>query len=134
MTEVTGGCLCGAIRYVATMPVIEAGWCHCRMCQRSSGAPAQPFAIFAASGFRYVGEEPAVYRSSERGERRFCRHCGSSLEFRTRGDPIEVSVNTGTLDDPSIAPPQLHIWTGSRVSWFKCDEMLPQFSGEGDGG
>jgi hypothetical protein len=83
------------------------------MCQRSSGAPAQSYVILPLAGFRCVGGVPAVYRSSARGERRFRPACGSQIEFRDAGAPGTVSLNSGTLDDPALAPPDRHIWTSS---------------------
>ena len=127
MTIYSGACLCGAVRYEARGEPLDAGWCHCRMCQRISGAPAQPFVLFPLDAFAYVRGEPRIYISSAEGERRSCAICGSSLEFRLRNDPREVSLNSGTLDDPSRVPPRKHIWTSSRVAWFRCDDGLPEF-------
>lgn len=129
--RLTGGCLCGALRYVFEGKPDAAGWCHCRMCQRSSGAPAQTYVLLPAGGFRYVAGVPAVYRSSEHGERRFCPVCGSQVEFRDARDPAHVSLNSGTLDDPSLAPPDRHIWTSSEVPWFAAADSLPRFPGDG---
>jgi len=124
---ITGGCLCGAVRYEARSAPVDTGWCHCRMCQRVSGAPAQPFALFPLADFTYLQGSPAVFLSSAIGERRFCPDCGSSLEFRERNEPREVSINAGTLDDPSLAPPRKHIWVSSRLAWFRFDDGLPTF-------
>lgn len=127
MTVLSGGCQCGAIRYEARGSVLDAGYCHCTMCQRISGAPAQTYAILAIDTFAYVKGEPGVYVSSSHGERRFCRACGASLEYRERETPQEVSVNSGTLDDPSLAPPRKHIWTRSQIAWFATADDLPVF-------
>ncbi|QEN88876.1 GFA family protein [Labrys sp. KNU-23] len=127
MALLTGGCECGAIRYQAQEAPFDAGWCHCRICQRISGAPAQPWALFTVETFGYVKGEPRVYRSSSFGERRFCGDCGASIEFRLRENPTEISINIGTLDDPSLVPPRKHIWTRSQVSWFATADDLPTF-------
>lgn len=126
----TGGCLCGAVRYAFEGTAGVAGWCHCRMCQRSSGAPAQAYVILPLAGFRYLAGEPALYRSSATGERRFCATCGSQIEFREVGGG-EVSLNSGTLDDPSLVPPDRHIWTASAVAWFADAPRLRRFPGDG---
>jgi hypothetical protein len=125
MTRIRGGCLCGDIRYEASAVPEDNGYCHCRMCQRASGAPAQCYAGFPIAAFAYVAGEPVVYVSSDIGERRFCARCGSSIEFRERLSPARVYVNAGTLDDPSVAPPAKHIWTASRVPWFALAGGLP---------
>lgn len=122
-----GGCLCGRIRYRFTGAPFRASYCHCRMCQRSSGGPVQSAAGVAAAAFRFLGEEPAVYRSSEHCERRFCPTCGSQLEFRDLRGPQWIWLNSGTLDDPGIAPPESHIWCESRIAWFEVADDLPRY-------
>ena len=105
MAAITGGCLCGAIRYEADEPPVDTGYCHCRMCQRASGSPVQAFASFPIGLVPLHRRRAAVFVSSAIGERRFCGRCGSSLEFRERLGPQIVSSTAGTLDDPSLAPP-----------------------------
>lgn len=129
--RLTGGCLCGAVRYEFDGVPGAAGWCHCRMCQRSSGAPAQTYVLLPVEGFRHTGAEPVLYRSSAAGERRFCGVCGSQIEFRDRDEPDRVSLNSGTLDDPSLAPPDRHIWTSGEVAWFGDAADLPRFPEDG---
>ena len=131
MAMMSGGCLCGAVRYEAEGPLLDAGYCHCRMCQRQSGSPVMTWASVPAGTLRYVAGEPAVYRSSAIGERRFCARCGSGLEFRALADPDTVALNSGTLDDPSLAPPRKHIWTMSQVSWFVTADDLPDHPEDG---
>ena len=89
-----GGCLCGAIRYRATQGPLRGVICHCTMCRRHSGAPALAFVHFAAHAFRWIGEEPARYRSSERAERGFCPRCGSTLTMHEEEltDRVQVCV------------------------------------------
>lgn len=129
--KLTGGCLCGEVRYAFEGTPGVSGWCHCRMCQRSSGAPAQTYILLPKAGFQYVAGEPVLYRSSANGERRFCSVCGSQLEFRDLQEPETVSLNSGTLDEPTLAPPDRHIWTSSEVSWFKDASRLPRFHDDG---
>lgn len=129
--RLTGGCLCGALRYAFEGEPGAAGWCHCRMCQRSSGTSAQAYVLLPAAGFRYVAGEPAVYASSEHGERRFCPVCGSQVEFRDARDAARISLNSGTLDDPSLVPPDRHIWTSSELPWFAAAGSLPRFPEDG---
>ncbi|MDQ0468138.1 GFA family protein [Labrys wisconsinensis] len=125
MSVITGGCLCGDIRYEASAPPRDTGYCHCRMCQRQSGATALPFATFALDCFAYVRGTPQVYVSSDHGERRFCPRCSASLDYRERISPTEVSINAGTLDDPGLAAPRRHIWAESRIAWFATADDLP---------
>lgn len=124
-----GGCLCGRVRYAADGPPTDAGYCHCRMCQRS-GAPVLAWGSFPIGSFRYAGEAPQVFRSSNHGQREFCPGCGAQIAFRGDGDPT-VDVNLGTLDDPEAIPPEYHIWTDSRITWFDTADALPRFPAAG---
>ena len=124
-----GGCLCGAVRFEARGEPIDVAYCHCRMCQRSSGAPAQTFALFDAEDFVYLSGEPNAYRSSTGGRREFCPVCGSQLAFC---DADGVSLNTGCLDNPEALPPRRHIWTESQVRWFETWDDLPRLPGAAD--
>jgi hypothetical protein len=77
----SGGCLCGAVRFTATPKSSEFDVCHCSMCRRWS---AGPFFAMACKGAVEVLDTSSlgVYRSSEWAERCFCRHCGSVLFYR----------------------------------------------------
>jgi len=122
-----GGCLCGKVRFRATAPALDKGYCHCRMCQKNSGAPVVAWASFPASGFAWIGEPPASYQSSPGARRQFCPHCGSYMVFVSDRFPNEVSVNTASFDDPETFPPDMHIYASSRVSWLHLDHRLPEY-------
>jgi hypothetical protein len=55
-----GGCLCGKLRFRVTAPMLESGYCHCRMCQKNSGAPVVAWVTFPAASFSWIGE-PGTY-------------------------------------------------------------------------
>ncbi len=79
---VTGGCLCGDIRYRITGPAIDEGICHCRMCQRATGGLMVAGMTVSRDAFRLTRGEPKYYKSSPLAERGFCANCGSSLIYR----------------------------------------------------
>lgn len=125
--DAAGGCLCGAVRFlVAAGAVAESGYCHCRTCQRQSGAPVVAWFAVAPSRFRYVKGAPATYRASPRAAREFCGACGTYLVFREDDAAATLSVNTATLDDPALAPPEFHIYCESRIAWFDTSDGLPR--------
>jgi hypothetical protein len=126
----SGGCLCGYLRYEARDP-IDAGYCHCRLCQRSSGAPVLAWASFRTTRFFFAKGEPRSYRSSSRGLREFCASCGTQIAFRGTATPTRIDVNIASLDDPASIEPQYHIWIGSRVPWLHIDDDLPRYADEG---
>ena len=124
--KVTGGCLCGAVRYEVTAPLRGAGYCHCRMCQKASGAPVIAWTWVPLENFSYSKGEPVAYQSSLKGIRFFCGTCGSPLTARAAEAPVEMEINLATLDNPEVIKPEYHIWTSSQSSWFKIADNLPR--------
>jgi hypothetical protein len=121
-----GGCLCGRLRYEATDP-IDAGYCHCRLCQRASGGPVLAWAGLSTGCFSYIEGEPATYASSSSAQREFCGRCGTQIAFRDKRTPDRVDLNIASLDDPARIEPQYHIWVSSRISWFDTRDDLPRY-------
>ena len=117
MTEIhTGGCQCGAVRYRIEGPLGDAGFCHCRMCQKAFGSLGAPLVSVDPSHFRWTRGEPATFRSSPVVARGFCRDCGTPL-FMLEDDygPIELSI--GSLDDPNAAAPDHVGGVESKLAW-----------------
>ena len=103
----TGGCLCGGVRYEVTEPLLRAGYCHCTRCQRRTGTAASPQARVAPGAFRIVSGEELLrsYRPDDGFVKVFCSICGSSLWSRDPEDADVVSVRLGTFDsDPGVRP------------------------------
>ena len=126
--DLTGGCLCGAVRYRLTSEPFNAGWCHCRMCQLNSGSPAMVFASVPPTDYAIDNgaDEIRRYRSSEKAERWFCGRCGTPLLFREfAGTTHEVSI--ATLDEPEAVLPGFHIYYDSRIAWAEAADNLPQY-------
>lgn len=121
-----GGCLCGELRYHVKGAVAESGYCHCRTCQRQSGAPVVAWFAVDPAAFSWTHGAPGAYRASAHARREFCRDCGTYIVFREDDADQTLSVNTATLDDPSLAPPAFHIYCDSRISWFDTRDDLPR--------
>ncbi len=127
---VTGGCLCGAVRYEASEEPTFVGFCHCRMCQLAYGQGSGLFAGFAAGVLRFTKGEPTYYRSSAWAERGFCADCGSPLGMR---DGEGHGVLVGTLDHPEEWPPdQCHSGIESQIPWDTIHDDLPRWRTEDD--
>ena len=103
--SITGGCLCGAVRYEISEPLSQAGSCHCSMCRRAHGAAFATFAAVKPESFRWLAghEDVSVYQSSPEGYRVFCRHCGSPLGAM-QDDKI-TWVTLGTIDGDQCRHP-----------------------------
>ena len=97
-----GGCLCGQLRYEAS-ELIDAGYCHCRLCQRSSGAPVLAWATLVTESFVYIKGQAAVYSSSESGSREFCAQCGTQILFRDARSPDRVDALVWAVTDLMLA-------------------------------
>ena len=112
MDGVTGGCLCGAVRFVARGKPYRVGLCHCLDCRKHHGALFNATAIFAETAVAITGET-ASYRG-----RAFCPVCGSSV-FARSGDEIEIHL--GAIDAPDAFVPTYEGWTLRR------ERFLPEF-------
>jgi len=122
-----GGCLCGAVRYRAEGEPDSVGHCHCTMCRKAASAPVVTWITFPREKFTFTGVEPATYRSSDHGRRRFCPNCGSQITFWTSHEPELIDVTVGSLDDPDTYPPDHHSWTSVRIGWLHLDAQLPDY-------
>ena len=130
-TPITGGCLCGAIRYELSEPPVEAVICHCRTCQKSTGSAFEVGAMFFQSAFRLTRGEPKLYRSSSIMDKGFCSNCCTLLFdkylVRVPGfDPDTVYVQVGTLDHPEAVSIEFHYGVESQLPWVHFDDDLPR--------
>ncbi len=112
MSNLEGGCLCGAIRFRASGKPYRVGLCHCLDCRKHHGALFHASAIFPQEAVTIEGD-PAEYRG-----RYFCPRCGSPV-FARSGD--EVELNLGSLDQPNQVQPTYELWTIRR------EAFLPDF-------
>lgn len=103
----TGGCLCGAVRFEVTEPLESAGYCHCTRCQRRTGTAASAQARVAPGSLRVVtGEEHVRCWEPEDGYAKcFCGRCGGALWSRHPEDDSRLAVRLGAFDgDPGVRP------------------------------
>lgn len=120
-----GGCLCGEVRYRAEGEPVNERVCHCRLCQKAVGAAFNARLLFRTDQVAIEGPIGTVH-SSPALERGFCRHCGTTI-FSRRGGAGVVGLTSGSLDDPTLFRPSMHIYTESRQPWVKLDDGLPQY-------
>jgi hypothetical protein len=134
----TGGCACGAIRYECSIEPMLMGNCHCRDCQRASGAGYSSAALVPASAVKIVKGEPkyhSVTAASGRTARRgFCAECGSPLFADNSSGSGMMALKPGSFDDPSWFKPMADIWTSSAQPWDHMNPDLPKFPKDPMGG
>lgn len=129
MSWTGGGCHCGAIRFEADADAVEdAGFCHCSICRKTSGAPMIAWAFMREQGFRLLQGQPRQYRSSAACERMFCETCGCQLFYRQPG-VAGTGIHSAILDDPNALKfqPRLHMCVSDRLSWLRLADGLPEF-------
>jgi hypothetical protein len=122
--NLTGGCQCGALRYELLKPSDHASICHCRMCQKAGGGPIMAFARVKKSELRWTRGTLSIFRSSNLVERGFCSACGTPLTYNYLEGP-NISVSTGSLDNPESVRPDLQYGVEGELSWFASLTKLP---------
>ena len=125
-TPLTGGCLCGAIRYTIDAPVTGLRACHCKNCQKHSGTAGTVNAVVPTGSFKITKGATKNYadsatQSGRTLSRHFCAECGSSIYSRRNPDPGFVVVRAGSLDDSSGMKITGHIWTATAPAWTHID-------------
>ncbi len=122
----TGGCLCGAVRYRAEGEPLNVRACHCRLCQKATGGAFYARALYPQSAVVIDGETRS-HPSSHRTERVFCPACGTTLFSRSIDGRNVIGVSLATLDDISVLAPDRHIFVDFKQPWLELADDLPQF-------
>ncbi len=125
----TGGCLCGALRYELTAPVTALVACYCADCRRASGTAASINTRVPASAFRLVrGKTRMFAKAADSGrplERHFCGDCGSPIYTRHADDQQLLILKVGSLDQQQGLSLAASIWTASAAPWALIDRNQP---------
>ena len=125
-----GGCDCGTVRYRMTSPPLFVHCCHCRWCQRESGASFALNALIEAERVVHLAAEPELVDTpsqSGRGQRiARCPRCRIALWSNYGGaGPVLRFVRVGTLDHADHLPPDVHIFTASKQPWVALPPGVP---------
>lgn len=121
-TPLSGGCLCGAIRYTISAPVDALRACHCLNCQKSSGTGGTVNAVVPTDAFKITKGETKKYddsatKSGRTLSRHFCGACGSPIYSHRNPNPGFVVVRAGSLDDHTGMTITANIWTSTARPW-----------------
>jgi hypothetical protein len=119
---IEGGCTCRAVRYAMASPPLFVHCCHCRWCQRETGASFALNAMIEADRVSLTAGAPVLVdtpSASGKGQRiARCPHCHVAVWSHYAGGGTAVSfVRVGTLDEPDRLPPDIHIFTSSKQPW-----------------
>jgi len=130
-TKLTGGCMCGAVRYESTGDPGMSGHCYCRDCQYSSGGSNSSGMFVPKAGFKLTKGQLKHYEvtadSGKKLSRGFCSNCGSPLISVLESIPDQIEIRVGSLDDPNQFKPAFNIYMASAPKWAPVAPELPKF-------
>lgn len=119
---VEGGCLCGEVSYVSAKAPVWSVNCHCRACQKLSGAPFVSAFSVPADGFRLAGEALAFRRTAESGElvtTTHCARCGTRVCAQSAGNQALMNIFAATLRDPSTFAALSNVYLSEAAGWVE---------------
>ena len=130
MANITGGCLCGRVRYTVTGEPAFSGLCHCRNCQRYTGSAFEALIAFPAASVSVQGELKTYDDTGDSGQpvhRHFCPNCGSGVVNEVDVLPGVTIVLAGTLDDPAAFKPAMDVYWSSAQPWVHASVERKRF-------
>jgi hypothetical protein len=115
-----GGCLCGAVRFIATGQPKAVYWCHCQSCRRHTGAPVAVFALYDLKAYTVTKGEITKFDSTPGQTRRgFCARCGSTLTCESLPGPMETHFHIGAFDRAAqLEPTKKQYFPEERLPWL----------------
>ena len=129
-SKVTGGCLCGAVRYEITGGLRDVVNCHCSKCRRFHGnfgaytsIKGKNLTLVKQQGLKWFHSTTDETDNVHRG---FCSNCGSSLFWHPKGQE-NISVAAGSLDEPTNLKTLGHIWLSQMGDYYSIDDKLPKY-------
>ncbi len=130
-TKMTGGCMCGVVRYETTGDPFVVNHCHCQSCRKHNGAPVVTLAGFKADQVSFSGDERKIYESSPGVGRAFCGNCGTTLTWEGDGGDLGpiVEIYISIFDNPDVLVPSAHAFYPERITWLDIADNLPRYDG-----
>ena len=126
-----GGCACGRLRYRMQSKPMFVHCCHCKDCQRQTGTAFVLNALVETDRVAVLSGNPSpctMPTDSGRPHLVFrCADCGTAVWSEYGGLSVLRFVRVGTLDDPTALPPDVHIYTRSKLPWIALPAAVPAF-------
>lgn len=128
MTTLTGSCVCGEVAFSVEDKFAYAGYCHCSLCRKSSGASGTAIGGVLSAHFEVTKGHQHIkrFQRSEDTVSCFCSACGSTL-FGEKPAIDMVHVRYGALNTSPSLLPQAHMHVASKAQWYDITDSLPQF-------
>lgn len=125
---ITGGCVCGVVKYKVDGDLVDYCHCHCSICRRLHGAAFVTWGGISRDELTYISGEENLkrYAFSEKADSIFCDSCGSRIlvDYKPEADMLYLAL--GAADDDVKCPPGFHQFVGSKAPWFEITDNLPQ--------
>lgn len=123
MTIFSGRCMCGALTWESSGPMLWSALCHCEDCRRAASSDwvswfGVPQTSITWKGPRYV------HSTSEGVMRSNCETCGSPASYQSMSYPDEIHLYAASLDDPTLYHPKAHIFWSQRLPWIETMDDL----------
>jgi len=128
--HVTGRCLCGAVTFTINGEPLGMGQCHCKDCQRASGAGHMSLARFKRADIAIEGQTGSYASKADSGNintRHFCPTCGSRIYGENSARSGVVNVAVGCIDDHSWFSPRIVVYAKDRAPWDHTSTGIPNF-------
>ncbi|HUS96995.1 MAG TPA: GFA family protein [Hyphomicrobiaceae bacterium] len=125
-----GHCLCGAVSFTTKAAPVASGQCHCKDCQRASGAGHMSLAFFNREDVEVKGETASYAVKADSGNtntRHFCPKCGGRLFGENSARAGFLAISAGALDDNSWFAPQRVVYVKDRPVWDNTTTSVPNF-------
>jgi hypothetical protein len=118
------------VRYEAEVFLQNGYVCHCSICQKSTGQPAEITVLIKAGTLNFTKGEPKYFVTSAGGKRGFCAECGSRIVWKAihAEDDWLTNLCVGSLDRPAEARVTCHMYADSQLPWYRICEDLPKFT------
>lgn len=131
MNKISGGCLCGAVKYSADAEPVMVAICHCTHCQKQSGSAFSVNIGVPKGALQFSAGRPATYNdlgsSGQPVYRHFCAACGSPIYSDVQSTAGLDWLKAGTLDDSSWVKPAASIWCDSAQPWVSDPQGVARF-------
>ena len=125
----TGQCMCGAVKFTISAPLLGAAYCHCKRCQRRTGTGFSVTGLTEPGSFEVTEGEDSIgaYRPDDGWRKAFCKECGGQLYAQNPDNTDLLAVRFGAIDqDPGVRP-SVHQFTDYAPAWSPVpDDGLPQ--------
>tara|TARA_R110000782_G_scaffold268685_1_gene365452 strand:- start:1563 stop:1994 length:432 start_codon:yes stop_codon:yes gene_type:complete len=131
MAKIEGGCLCGQVRYTCSEEPLLTVLCHCKNCQRQSGAAYSTNIAIPKGTVKVKGELTLYADTGDSGQfvnRYFCQECGSPIMSEPEGMDTLSILKVGSLDDTSWVLPTMEIYCDSKQEWTRLQAELMSYS------